>query len=286
MGGDLTGSEGVFEVAGCPIAWCAAGEDDGPAMVVLHGARAHRHWWAPAVRAGLGGARRRVVAIDLSGHGDSGRRADYAAELWAEEAVAAIEECAGGKAALVGHSMGGLVALVAAARRPDLVTSLILVDTRISLTDAASARVPRGTPPKVPRVFASREAALESVRLFPPQPVVDADAFRQVAERSIGRVGEGWGWRFDPAVAQRFDDQLINTHLARVECPVTMVYGELSALVEGSSVTAAAAILGRPVPATVISGAHHHLILDRPAASAEAITEALDAIASFSPRPR
>jgi pimeloyl-ACP methyl ester carboxylesterase len=275
---------GTLQVAGCQIAWCAQGDDESEALVLLHGNRAHRHWWDAAVAAGLGGDGRRIVAIDLSGHGDSGRREEYSPEAWADEALAAVEQLAGGRATIVGHSMGGLVAVVAAARRPDLVTGLVLVDTGIRLSDPETARVPRGTPARTPRTFPSREAALESIRLFPKQPVVNAEVVRQIAERSIGcREGE-WTWKFDPGVARRFTDDLINRHLAQVECPVAMVYGEKSALVDSSSPRAAAAILGRPVPATVIAGAHHHLVLDRPGASAGAIAGAIAAW-SFSPPP-
>jgi pimeloyl-ACP methyl ester carboxylesterase len=266
---------GHLESAGCDISWCAVGGDDEQAIVLVHGALAHRHWWEPAVQAGLARDGRRVVAFDLSGHGDSGRRPDYSAELWADEALATIEECAGGKAALVGHSMGGLVALIAAARRPDLVSSLVLVDTRILLPGPEEAHIPRGSPAKATRIYPTREAAVESIRLFPPQPVVNAEAVRLVAEHSIGRVGDGWGWKFDPAIAQRFTEETINRNLAAVECPLAMIYGDSSALVDSSSPANAEAIMERRVPATVITGAHHHVILDRPAASAGAISGAL-----------
>lgn len=275
---------GTLEVAGCRIAWCAQGDDGTGALVLLHGNRANRHWWDAAVAAGLGDGGRRIVAIDLSGHGDSGRRAEYSPELWADEALAAVEGLAGGRATIVGHSMGGLVAVVAAARRPDLVSGLVLVDTGIRPLAPATAREPRGTPARSPRTFPSRDAALESIRLFPRQPVVNAEVVRQIAERSIGCSEGVWTWKFDPGVARRFTDELINHHLARVECPVAMVYGAESALVDAGSPRAAEAILGRPVPATVIAGAHHHLVLDRPGASAAAITAAIAAW-SLSPPP-
>jgi pimeloyl-ACP methyl ester carboxylesterase len=269
-------------VAGCPIAWCGQGDRRNDDVVLLHGNRAHRHWWDPAVKAGLGRDGRRVVAIDFSGHGDSGRRVDYTPETWADEALAAIEELTAGRATLVGHSMGGLVAVVAAARRPDLVDGLVLVDTGIRPSDPETMGIPRGTPAREMRTFPSREAAVESIRLFPAQPVVDPEAVRHVAERSVGCLAGEWSWKFDPAVARRFTDELINRHLAEVECPVAMVYGEQSALVDVSSVRAAEAILGRPVPSTVVAGAHHHLILDRPGSSAGAIAGAIAAW-SFNP---
>lgn len=264
---------GSIEVEGCEIAWCRLQGSGADPLLLLHGNRAHRNWWDAAVEAGLGQAGRRVVAIDLSGHGDSGRRPEYSPELWADEAAAAIEELAGGRATIVGHSMGGLVAIVAAARRPDLVAGLVLVDTGIRLSDPETAKLPRGTPARVPRTFSSREQAIESVRLFPRQPVVDPEVLRKVAERSVSCADGEWKWKFDPGVARRFTDELINRYLAEVECPVAMVYADGSALVDSASPSAAEEILGRPVPTTVIADAYHHLVLDRPAASAEAILD-------------
>jgi pimeloyl-ACP methyl ester carboxylesterase len=228
---------GTLDAGGCRIAWCGRGERAEGAVVLVHGARAHRHWWDAAVESGLGRGGRRVVAIDLSGHGDSDRRPEYSPEAWADEVLTAVDECAGGRAAVIGHSMGGLVAVVAAARRPDLVSALVLVDTRIRISAPPDSLEPRGTPAKVLRTFPSREAAIESIRLFPPQPVVDAEVVRHVAERSVGCVDGEWTWKF----------------------------------------RAAEAILGRPVPTTVVAGAHHHLILDRPGACAGAIAGALAA---------
>ncbi len=237
------------------------------------------------MKAGLGRGDRGVVAVDLSGHGDSGRRSEYSPELWAEEALAAIDRLAGGQATIVGHSMGGLVAVVAAARRPELVKGIVLADTGIRLSDPETARVPRGTPPRLARTFQSREAAVESIRLFPAQPTVDEEVVRRVAEHSVGCRNGEWSWKFDPAVARRFTDELINRYLAEVKCPVAMVYGSESALVDASSAGAAEIILGRPVPTTVVLGAHHHLVLDRPAASAGAIDGAITAWSSSPPMP-
>jgi pimeloyl-ACP methyl ester carboxylesterase len=56
------------------------------AVVLVHGGSAHRHWWdhiAPVIARDHG-----VVAIDLSGHGDSDRRPVYNFEAWAGEVVA------------------------------------------------------------------------------------------------------------------------------------------------------------------------------------------------------
>ena len=52
-------------------------------LLLLHGSSAHAQWWTHV--AGILATDRRVVAIDLSGHGDSARRPVYDLELWADE---------------------------------------------------------------------------------------------------------------------------------------------------------------------------------------------------------
>jgi pimeloyl-ACP methyl ester carboxylesterase len=75
-------------------------------------------------------AAHRVYAIDLPGHGGSPAPAvpvdgDRAAEV----VIAFLEQVLGGPAAVAGHSLGGAVALLAALRRPELVSALALVSS-------------------------------------------------------------------------------------------------------------------------------------------------------------
>src|ERR1700743_130175 len=74
------------DVEGTPIAYLAWGAPSRRGVVRVHGGGAHAHWGthigprrAPA---------RRVLALDLSGHGDSGRRDDYSLDVWAREILA------------------------------------------------------------------------------------------------------------------------------------------------------------------------------------------------------
>ena len=64
-----------IEVLGCPIHYLRWGEPGRPGIVFIHGGAAHAHWWsfiAPHFTPEYC-----VVALDLSGHGDSGRRREY-----------------------------------------------------------------------------------------------------------------------------------------------------------------------------------------------------------------
>ncbi len=77
----------------------------------MHGGAAHAGWWdttAPFLA-----AEHRVIAIDLSGHGDSDRRESYAIATWATEVVAVAAAESDEAPIVFGHSMGGFVALTA-----------------------------------------------------------------------------------------------------------------------------------------------------------------------------
>ncbi len=81
---------------------------------------------------------RRVVALDLTGHGDSDTRDAYAMSQWAREVLAAAE--AGGidgKPILVGHSMGGIVSFVASHLHGELLDGVVIIDSPLK------ARTPR-----------------------------------------------------------------------------------------------------------------------------------------------
>ena len=77
---------GRVDVDGTAIAYRAWGQPGGPGIVLVHGGAAHSRWWdhiAPLMTPG-----RRVFALDLSGHGDSGRRQTYSLDSWAREVLA------------------------------------------------------------------------------------------------------------------------------------------------------------------------------------------------------
>jgi pimeloyl-ACP methyl ester carboxylesterase len=101
---------------------------DGPPVVFVH-SLAGRAEQREAQLAHLR-ARRRAVALELRGHArsDPPRDGDYAIAALAAD-VAAVQTALGlGRAVLVGHSLGGTVALACAAAHPDAVAGLLLVD--------------------------------------------------------------------------------------------------------------------------------------------------------------
>jgi len=99
------------------------GPPDGPPIVFLHGTRLSRTMWRPVMRRLAGSYR--VIALDLPGHGS---RSDvpFAIDAAVASVVSAVDEQGGGRATLVGLSLGGYVAMDVAARHPERVRALVL----------------------------------------------------------------------------------------------------------------------------------------------------------------
>src|ERR1700758_2349293 len=98
------------------------------ALVFLHGWCGDREYWKHQVE--VFAADYRVVALDQAGHGESGKgRKAWTADGLAGDVEAVVKALGLKRVILVGHSMGGSVALLAAKRMPGTVIVVIGVDT-------------------------------------------------------------------------------------------------------------------------------------------------------------
>ncbi|GAB2905706.1 alpha/beta fold hydrolase [Nonomuraea fastidiosa] len=104
-----------------------------PARVYVHGLGATSAPYYAEVAAHPALPRRRSLLIDLLGFGISDRPQDfsYTLEAHADALAEALRKAGVAGAAVIAHSMGGAVAIVAAARHPGLVADLILVDANL-----------------------------------------------------------------------------------------------------------------------------------------------------------
>ena len=115
-------------IDGARIAYEVRGRGE-PAVVLIHGWSCDRSYWGAEPERLA--PRFRVLSVDLAGHGESttGSRSEWTARRFAEDVRAAMDAAEIGQAVVVGHSMGGDVALETAARLPDRVVAVIGVDT-------------------------------------------------------------------------------------------------------------------------------------------------------------
>lgn len=96
-----------------------------PPLVIAHGLfGSGRNWGVIAKRLSHD---RLVVAVDMRNHGDSPRHAAHGYEEMAAD-LAGVIEGQGGRAALLGHSMGGKAAMALALTRPELIERLVIAD--------------------------------------------------------------------------------------------------------------------------------------------------------------
>jgi pimeloyl-ACP methyl ester carboxylesterase len=240
--------------------------------VLIHGAAAHRGWWSRV--APILAERQPVVLLDLTGHGGSDDRAWYDGDVWAAEVAAVVRQTCDGPAVLVGHSMGGLVAITAAARTPELVAGLVLVDTRLPL------QRPLGLPPlSAPvRSFRTPEEALARFRLLPAETSADPGLLDAVARTGLVETSEGWRWRYDRRARHRFTNDQVSRALAEVVAPTGYVYGAESAMGGPGSAAWIEEVQGRRIERRSVPGAHHHVPLDRPVACADEVESVVNSL--------
>jgi pimeloyl-ACP methyl ester carboxylesterase len=104
-------------------------EPSRPTVLLLHGTGATAQDW-DTVAAPLS-QDREVLAVDLRGHGLSDWPGDYSLQLFTEDVVGLLERLDPAPVDLIGHSLGGLVALASAAQRPGTVRRLVLEDVGV-----------------------------------------------------------------------------------------------------------------------------------------------------------
>jgi pimeloyl-ACP methyl ester carboxylesterase len=254
----------VVEVAGCPIHYCKWGEPGRPGLVLVHGGAAHAHWWsfiAPQLTHDY-----QVVALDLSGHGDSGRREQYPREIWADE-ILAVAEDAGlvGAPIVVGHSMGGFVCISAAARYGDQLAGAVILDSPVRRPDPEAEEGARGRAFRNPKVYPHIETALQHFRVVPEPTCAEPYILDHIGRHSLRRVEGGWTWKFDPLVFRRFAPRAIHEILPEVRCRVALFRAEFG-LVTPDIGDYMYELLDRNAPVVEIPSAYHHLLLDQPLA--------------------
>ena len=258
-------TERVTVLDGVPVAYRMWGSSqNGRGIVLVHGGAAHSRWWdhiGPLLTVD-----RRVIAIDLSGHGDSGRRESYSFDGWAREILAVAADAGLGAPTVIGHSMGGVVTLRLAALFGSRIEGAVVIDSPVrnpapEQHAAQDRRVFREL-----RVYPSREAAIARFRPVPDQPVLGYIA-DHVAATSVRQADGGWTWKWDPRV---FVLEPPRAPLTRLACRVALFraeHGIMSA--EMSEIMYDR--LGRVAPLIEIPAAGHHIMLDQPIALAAAL---------------
>jgi len=145
------------------------GDPHRPPVLLLHGGNQSAHSW-DLVSLHLAD-RYRVVAPDQRGHGDSewSRETDYTLGALARDAAALIRERDLQRPIVVGHSMGGMVALLLAKLHPELLRALVIVDVGPEIAERGTGAI---------RDFVQKNVEFDDPEEFLDQ-VVKYDPFRK-----------------------------------------------------------------------------------------------------------
>jgi pimeloyl-ACP methyl ester carboxylesterase len=243
----------------------AEGPPAGPPLVLLHGGGSRWQAFLPLLPALT--LRWHVYALDLRGHGGSGRvPGGYRPEDYVPDLMAFVEHRLGQPALLFGHSLGGWVALLAAAQLGDRVQALILGDPWLNLErfvaiESSETRVGWW------RALRGLAALQHSV----------PEMASALAELTGGEAARLLGWakamcQVDPDVPlyhaeRRMHEYVQNVDLdaalRQVACPVLLIQGdpEEGALVADEDAAHALSLLAEGLHVR-LEGAGHNLGLD------------------------
>lgn len=252
------------EVNGALISLRCWGRAEDPGLVLVHGGSAHSGWWDHI--APLLASSHRIVALDLSGHGDSEARSRYPMSGWADEVIAAAS--AGGIAGppmVIGHSMGGWVATTVGALHGDDVAGLVMIDS--PLFDEPPEEDINWQLNRKPRAYPSKEEICRRFRTEPEQENTLPWVLRHVASESVRQTTDGWVWKFDPEMFRKRRDGgehgSMRGLLKRVWTPIFFVRCERG-LVNTDMAREMCTLFGAEPTMVELAVAGHHPMLDQP----------------------
>lgn len=245
-----------------------------PRLVLVHGGAQNAHTW-DTVALALWPVP--VLAVDMPGHGHSGWRDDggYGPASNADDIADLLRRTAPDADLLVGMSLGGLTATSIAARHPDLVRRLVVVDVTPGVNRDKAADVHAFI--EGPQSFATFGDIFDRTVEF--NPTRSPESLRRGILHNAHRMADGsWQWNYDRGLTELADGRerpgvpeegVVGSpsdlwdEVSAVQVPFTLVRGADSPVVDDDDV----AELRRRQPdaeVLVVDGAGHSVQGDRP----------------------
>jgi pimeloyl-ACP methyl ester carboxylesterase len=227
----------------------------GPPVLLLHGAGGSAADWPAEARTVAG---RRILAVDLPGHGASPGPPLPSVAALAEAMAGFLEDLGAGPALVAGHSMGGAIALWMALKHPAAVSALALVSTgaRLRVAPALLAGL------VAPGAFPATVETLVEWELGPGAAPVLRDRQRRALHRAGPTVTHG-----DFLACDAFD---ASARLGAVRVPALVLCGSEDRMTPPRLSRS----LAEGLPAArleIVPGAGHMLPLEDPGAVARAL---------------
>jgi pimeloyl-ACP methyl ester carboxylesterase len=260
------GRSGFVRIDDRQVHYLEWGPSGAPAVLAMHGGGQTAYMFEE-----IGGALRdgrHVIAPDLPGHGESSgmpSRDQFTRQHLAETVPPLLAEfgLAAGTApvAIVGASLGGIIALTVAAAHSDLVGAIVLIDVAHRLEDEGVRRIVSFMHRH--ESFGSLEEAAEAVAEFVPnRPKSDPQRLRRnLRQRPDGR----WVWKHNLRSVNADDIERVDANamleglqddLPKVTCPVLVLRGASSDVLSEDGATEIAELLADARIATVHNAGH------------------------------
>ncbi|HJU09389.1 MAG TPA: alpha/beta hydrolase [Candidatus Binataceae bacterium] len=244
-------------------------------VLLCHGGSAHCHWWddvAPQLSEQC-----RVLALDFRGHGRSQWASSYGLPAYLDDLTSFIKDHIGKRVVLVGHSMGGEIAMQVAVNSPELLDAVVIADASpagLPLKTRLIWKWKRRKQSRTRPEFHSREGLIARFRLSPPGHNLTPSRLADLAIKGAEQLPNGnWAFRLDPKTRQLSPGwRLPRCRIEKIRMPALILRGEHSALVSDRQVRRMVRRITGVQLATIPS-AWHHVSLDNPEATASAIAE-------------
>lgn len=202
------------------------GSESAPPLVLLHGFTGHARSWDTFARAMCD--RFRVLALDQRGHGETEWADDYAPERMVEDIEAFVRALRLQRFALLGLSMGGRNAYAYAARHPETLDRLVIVDIGPEIMTAGRDRIQTNV--QASDVFDDAEEAVRAARALNPRPP-EAELRHRLLNNLMQLEDGRWTWRYDRSLRSpdrplpRPDADSAWAMLPKITCPTLLVRG-------------------------------------------------------------
>ena len=255
----------------------------GPDVILIPGLGTPRQVWAATAR--RLSATHRLHLVQLRGFGDAAgpNATGPVLQPAVDDLAGYIRDTKLDRPAIVGHSMGGLAALMLASERPELASRLVIVDSLpfIGMLFSPDATVAAIRPQaEGMRTMMLAAAANPELRAAQVKGTAEALARTDAARAAVAR----WSLASDPAVvAQAMVDDMttdVRGNLARLTVPVIVIVPTDDTKRPAAETEAfyASQYAGTPrLTITPVANSAHFVMLDQPAAFAAALDQALDA---------
>jgi pimeloyl-ACP methyl ester carboxylesterase len=230
------------------------GGAEGPLLVLIHGFGATAGVWSTMLEAPRWPGR--WLALDLPGHGASAPQSAYATGDYADALGRLIAgEAHGAPVTILGHSLGGAIALaLASGRHGTLPERAFALGVKVDWTGEELARF-AGLAERPVRVFAAEDEALAQFRKN--AGLFAAPDGSPLLARGAVREGDGWRVAFDRN-AFRVEAPDVAGMMAAARCPVVLACGEHDTMIS------AARLRSFDPDAREIAGAGHNAMVEAP----------------------